>query len=145
VAVAFDCARGMQDGEQLERGVLGEPVHHRGALPLACGDEVAVVRHVADLGLGDGLDDGGCWGGHGVSCGWSATSTVGVCARRAASPLWVAPWPGVGSVADASIEASLDAVLRLGEGCYGVARPQIARVMGRFRYLRPTCNWKMIH
>ena len=50
----------MQDGEQLERGVLGEPVHHRGALPLACGDEVAVVRHVADLGLGDCLDDGGC-------------------------------------------------------------------------------------
>jgi len=42
----------MQDGEQLEWGVLGEPVHHRGALPLACGDEVAVVRHVADLGLG---------------------------------------------------------------------------------------------
>jgi len=30
--------------------------------------------------------------------------------------LWVAPWPGVGSVADASIEASLDAVGRLGEG-----------------------------
>jgi hypothetical protein len=28
----------------------------------------------------------------------------------------VAPWPGVGSVADASIEASLDAVVRLGEG-----------------------------
>ena len=55
----------MQGGEQLERGVLGEPVHHRGALPLTCGDEVAVVRHVADLGLGDGLDDGGCWGGHG--------------------------------------------------------------------------------
>ena len=49
----------MQDGEQLEWGVLGEPVHHHGALPLACGDEVAVVRHVADLGLGDGLDDGG--------------------------------------------------------------------------------------
>jgi len=40
----------MQGGEQLEWGVLGEPVHHRGALPLACGDEVAVVRHVADLG-----------------------------------------------------------------------------------------------
>jgi len=55
VAVAFDCARGMQDGEQLEWGVLGEPVHHHGVLPLACGDEVAVVRHVADLGLGDGL------------------------------------------------------------------------------------------
>jgi len=75
------------------------------------------VRHVADLGLGDGLDDGGCWGGHGVSSGWSATSTVGVCARRAASPSWVAPRPGVGSVADASSEASLDAVVRLGEGC----------------------------
>ena len=119
VAVAFDCARGLQDGEQLEWGVLGDSVHHRGALPLACGDEVAVVRHVADLGLGDGLDDGGCWGGHGVSCSWSATSTVGICARRAASPLWVAPRPGVGSVADASIEASLDAVLRLGEGCAG--------------------------
>jgi len=29
----------------------------------------------------------------------------------------VAPRPGVGSVADASIEASLDAVVRLGEGC----------------------------
>jgi len=57
----------MQDGEQLEWGVLGEPVHHHGALPLACGDEVAVVRHVADLGRGDGLDDGGCWGGH-VDC-----------------------------------------------------------------------------
>ena len=39
----------MQDGEQLERGVLGEPVHHHGALPLACGDEVAVVRHVAEF------------------------------------------------------------------------------------------------
>ena len=102
MAVAFDCARGKQDGEQLEWGVLGEPVHHRGALPLACGDEVAVVRHVADLGLGDGLDDGGCWGGHGVSCGLSATSTVGVCARRAASPLWVAPRPGVGSLAAAN-------------------------------------------
>jgi len=62
VAVAFHCARVIQDGEQLEWGVLGEPVHHRGALPLACGDEVAVVRHVADLGFGDGLDDGGCWG-----------------------------------------------------------------------------------
>ena len=69
------------------------------------------------IGLGDGLDDGVCWVGHGVSCGWSATSTVGVCARRAASLLWVAPWPGVGSVADASIEASLDAVQRLGQGC----------------------------
>jgi len=31
--------------------------------------------------------------------------------------LWVAPRPGVGSVADASIEASLDAVVRLGVGC----------------------------
>jgi len=31
--------------------------------------------------------------------------------------LWVAPRPGVGSVADASIEASLDAVQRLVEGC----------------------------
>jgi len=119
VTVAFDCARGMQDGEQLEWGVLGEPVHHRGALPLACGDGVAVVRHVADLGLGDGLDDGGYWGGHGVSFCWSATSTVGVCVRRAASPLWVAPRPGVGSVADASIEASLNAMVRLGEGCAG--------------------------
>jgi len=39
----------------LEWGVLGEPVHHHGTLPLARGDEVAVVRHVADLGLGDGL------------------------------------------------------------------------------------------
>jgi hypothetical protein len=78
---------------------------------------VAVVRHVADLGRGDGLDDGGCRGGHGVSFGWSAASTVGVCARRAASPLWVAPRPGVGSVADASIEASLDANLRLEERC----------------------------
>ena len=68
---------------------------------------MAVVRHVADLGLGDGLDDGGCWGGHGVSCGWSATSTVGVCARRAASPLWVAPRPGVGSVAAFSYEGFL--------------------------------------
>jgi len=68
---------------------------------------VAVVRHVANLGLGDGLDDGGCWGGHGVSCGWSATSTVGVCARRAASPLWVAPWPDVGSVAAFSYEGFL--------------------------------------
>jgi len=29
----------------------------------------------------------------------------------------VAPRPGVGSVADASIEASLDADQRLGEGC----------------------------
>jgi len=28
------------------------------------GDEVAAVRNVAGLGLGDGLDDGGCWGGH---------------------------------------------------------------------------------
>jgi hypothetical protein len=82
-----------------------------------CGDEVAVVRHVADLGRGDGLDDGGCRGGHGVSCGWSAASTVGVCARRAASPLWVAPRPGVGSVADAAIEASLDANCRLGKRC----------------------------
>lgn len=71
VAVAFDCARGLQDGEQLEWGVLGESVHHR----------------------------------------------VGVCARRAASPLWAAPRPGVGSVADASIEAFLDANLRLEEMC----------------------------
>jgi len=31
--------------------------------------------------------------------------------------LWVAPRPGVGSVADASIEVSLDAVIRLWEGC----------------------------
>jgi hypothetical protein len=78
---------------------------------------VAVVRHVADLGRGDGLDDGGCRGGHGVSFGWSAASTVGVCARCAASLLWVAPRPGVGSVADASIEASLDAEMMLGERC----------------------------
>jgi len=83
---------------------------------------VALVRHVADLGLGDGLDDGGCWGGHGVSCGWSATSTVGVCARRAVSPLREAPWLGR-SVADTSIEVSLDAVQRLGQGYaqWGVA------------------------
>jgi len=59
VAVAFQCARG---------------------------NEVAVARRVADLGLGDGLDDGGCWGGHGASFSWSATSTVGVCARRQAVP-----------------------------------------------------------
>jgi len=39
-------ARGVQDGEQLEWGVLGEPGHHHGALPLACGDEVAVVRRL---------------------------------------------------------------------------------------------------
>ncbi len=73
---------------------------------MACGDEVAVVRHVADLGLGDGLDDGGCWVGHSVPCGWSATSTVGVCAHRTATPLWVAPWLGC-SVADTSIECLL--------------------------------------
>ena len=36
----------MQEGEQLERGVLGEPVHHRGALPPACGDEVTAVRRL---------------------------------------------------------------------------------------------------
>jgi len=35
----------------------------------------------------------------------------------------VAPRPGVGSVADASIEASLDAVLRLGEGYAEPVRP----------------------
>jgi len=36
-----------------------------------------------------------------------ATSTVGICARRAASPLWVAPRPGVGSVAAFSYEGFL--------------------------------------
>jgi len=38
------------------------------------------------------------------------------CARSAASPLREAPWLGC-SVADTSIEVSLDAVARLGEGC----------------------------
>ena len=44
VAVAFDCARGMQDGEQLEWGVLSEPVHHRRALPLACSSAIEPKR-----------------------------------------------------------------------------------------------------
>ena len=30
--------------------------------------------------------------------------------------------PGVGSVADTSIEVSLDALMTLGEGCYGVTK-----------------------
>ena len=62
-------------------------------------DEVASVRHVADLGPDDGLNNSGCWVGQDVDLGWIATSTVGVWARCAASPLWVAPRPGVGSVA----------------------------------------------
>jgi len=40
VAVAFDCARGMQNGEQLDWGVLGETVHHHGALA----DSVAAMK-----------------------------------------------------------------------------------------------------
>ena len=43
-----------------------------------------------------------------------------MCARCAASPLRVAPRPGVSSVADTSIEVSLDALMTLREGCYGV-------------------------
>ena len=80
---------------------------------------MAVVRHLANLRLGDSPGNIQCRDGHADSFGWSATSTVGVYARRAASPSWVAPRPGVGSVADTSIVASLDAVLRLGEGCAG--------------------------
>jgi len=38
------------------------------------------------------------------------------CARRAASPLWVAPWLGC-SVADTPIGVSLDAPQKLTEGC----------------------------
>ena len=81
---------------------------------------MAVVRHLANLGLGDSPGNIQCRDGHADSFGWSATSTVGVYARRAASPLWVAPRPGVGSVADTSIEVSLDALMTLREGCYGV-------------------------
>jgi len=56
------------------------------AFHCAHGNEVAVARRVADLSRGDDLDNGGCWGGHDVSFGWSATSTVGICARRQAVP-----------------------------------------------------------
>lgn len=92
---------------------------HHGALLLGCDDLEAVVRHVANLGFADGLDNG-------LFCGGSATSTVVVCASRAESPLWMAPWPGVGSVTGASIEASLDAVQMLGEGC--VRRNECGRI-----------------
>lgn len=43
-----------------------------------------------------------------------------MCARCAATPLWVAPWPGVGSVADLFIEISRDADSRLERGCCGL-------------------------
>lgn len=64
-----ETARGKQGGEWCEWGALGDPVHHRGTLSLACGDEVVVMRHVANLGLCDRLDDGECWGGYGVFFG----------------------------------------------------------------------------
>lgn len=76
----------------------------------------ALVRHVANLGLSDGFDSGGYLGSHGVSCGWSVMSTVGVRARRAASLLWVALRPGMGLVVYASVGAYLDEVPGLPEG-----------------------------
>lgn len=59
LAVAFNCARGMQCGEQLEWGVLGEPVHHRGALSFARSDPVAVVPQfdLVDAGRVSNLSD----------------------------------------------------------------------------------------
>jgi len=49
-------------------------------------------------------------------CWWRRDEHHWFCARSAASLLREAPWLGC-SVADTSIEASLDAVVRLGEGC----------------------------
>lgn len=50
----------------MARQPLCELAHHRAALRLACGDPVTAVRHVADLGLGDGLDNSGCRGAYSV-------------------------------------------------------------------------------
>jgi len=47
--------------------------------------------------------------------------------------LWVAPRPGVGSVADAPIEASLDAVLRLGNGCAAECRALALENLGSMK------------
>lgn len=94
----------MQSGEQLNWGVLGESVSRYGAPPLACGDPVAVVRYVTDLGLGDSPGDIQCCGGQRVS--------VGFCARCAGALLCVTLQPPQANLPTASIEISHDAVQR---------------------------------
>jgi hypothetical protein len=69
------------------------------------------VRHVVILDLEDSFCDDSRRGGHGNTFSLCTTSTVGVCACGAESPLWVALRPGAGSVTEVSVETFLGAVI----------------------------------
>ena len=67
-----------------------------------------------ELGLGDGLDHGGCRGGHADVLDSGVISAVGVCARAPHPNFEWHDVPALARLPDAPLLASLGALARLG-------------------------------